>query len=220
MSCAAGRSVKTGTQYSSNAVMISLMPPMPACAYTGVPSRIWANGGNGLDARRVREERELTVVRTALQALIALAALRRARDDDAIADLDALDHRADGLDDAEAAVVRDLRAPDRVGAERAAHDRVARRHGQGADDHLPRIDRQQPHLLNVERAGVADEPAERPSGLRAGEHGWGLRVLCADGWHTCEKSRAAAECGRARLQNASARQTPFAVRLGSHAALR
>ena len=39
-------SVNTGTQYSSNAVMISLMPPMPACAYTGVPSGISANGGN------------------------------------------------------------------------------------------------------------------------------------------------------------------------------
>jgi hypothetical protein len=39
--------VKTGTQYSSKAVMISLMPPMPACAYTGVPSRNCANGANG-----------------------------------------------------------------------------------------------------------------------------------------------------------------------------
>ena len=29
---AAGRSVKTGQQYSSNAVISSLMPPMPACA--------------------------------------------------------------------------------------------------------------------------------------------------------------------------------------------
>ena len=91
-----------------------------------------------LDALRVREERELTVIRPTLQALIALPALRRARDDDAIADLDALHLGADRLDDAEAAVVRHLGPLDRVGAERAAHDRVARRHGHGADDHLPR----------------------------------------------------------------------------------
>ena len=173
-----------------------------------------------LDARRIREERELAVVGAAVQALIALSALRGAGDDDAVADLHALDHRAHRLDDAEAAMVRDLGAADRVGAERAAHDRVARRHGRGADDDLPRIDRQQPQLLNVERAVVADESAERPARLRAGEHGRRLRVLRADGWHASEKSRAAAERGCSRLQNTPARQTPFAVRLGSHAALR
>jgi hypothetical protein len=63
-----------------------------------------------LDAARVREERELTVVRAPLQALIALAALRGARHDDAIAHLDALHHRADGFHDAEAAMVRHFRA--------------------------------------------------------------------------------------------------------------
>lgn len=47
VSSAAVRSVKTGTQYSSNAVMISLIPPMPARAWTRVPSCICANGGNG-----------------------------------------------------------------------------------------------------------------------------------------------------------------------------
>src|SRR5207245_3636753 len=86
-----------------------------------------------LDAGRVGEERELTVVRTPLQALIALAALRSSRDDDAVAHMDALYHRADGFHDAEAAMVRHFRAPYRIGGERAADDRVARRHRLGSD---------------------------------------------------------------------------------------
>jgi len=65
-----------------------------------------------------------------VQALIALAALRRTCHHDAVADLDALDLGSDGLDDAEAAVVGDFGALNRVGAERPAHDRVARRDGE------------------------------------------------------------------------------------------
>ena len=174
----------------------------------------------GLDTGRVREEGELTVVRSAVQALVTLSALRGAGDEDAIADLHALDHRANCLDDAEAAMIGDLCALNRVGTEGAAHDRVARRNGGGADDDLPRIGGQQSHLLNVERAVVAHQPAERASRLRVGEHGWGLRILRVDGWHASEKSRAAAERGCSRLQDTPARQTPFAVRLGSHAVLR
>src|SRR5436309_2258946 len=43
--------------------------------------------GKRLDALRIREKRELTIVRPPLQTLIALPALRRAGDDDAVADL-------------------------------------------------------------------------------------------------------------------------------------
>ena len=96
--------------------MTSLMPPMPACAYTGVPSQELRERRKRFDARRVREERELTVVGTALQALIALAALRRARHHHAVADLDSPDLRADRLDHAETAVVGHFGAADRIGA--------------------------------------------------------------------------------------------------------
>ena len=121
-----------------------------------------------LDAGRIRKERELAVVGTAVQALIALAALRRAGDDDAVADLHALDHGADGLDDAEAAVIRNLGPADRVRPERAAHDRVAGRHGLRADDDLSRINREETQFLNIERVGVAHEARGRsvPSGCR------------------------------------------------------
>jgi len=155
-----------------------------------------------LDAWRVREERELTVVRTPLQALIALAALRSARDDHAVARLDALHHRADGFHDAEAAMIRHFRAPDRSGAERAADDRVARRHGQGSDHDLARIDRQEGQLLNVECGGVANEPGERPAALRPGQHGGSL--FRRGGRRAREQRAGSAQRRRAASQDLSA----------------
>ena len=47
-----------------------------------------------------------------MEALVTLSALRGAGDEDAIADLHALDHRANCLDDAEAAMIGDLCASD------------------------------------------------------------------------------------------------------------
>ena len=172
-----------------------------------------------LDSLCVREERELAVVWTTLQALVALAALRRARDDDPIADLDTLHHRADGLDDAEATVVRHLRSCNRVGAERAAHDRVAGRDSQGADHHLPRVDRQQPHLLNVECAGVADEAAERPTRLRARHDGRCLGGLGVQNGRALQEARACAERRRACLQHMPACQAAFVARPDIHIVL-
>ena len=155
-----------------------------------------------LDAGRVREERELTVVRTPLQALIALAALRSARDHHAVARLDALHHRADGFHDAEAAMIRHFRALDRIGAERAADDRVARRHGQGSDHDLARIARQEPQLLDVDCGVVAHERAERPAGLRTRQHGG--RLLLCGGRPGREQRAASPQRRRAATQDLSA----------------
>src|SRR4029434_3155244 len=98
-----------------------------------------------------QEDRELAEVRAAMQALVALTALRRAGDDHAIAHLHALDLCADRFDDAEAAVIGNFSWASGSGAERPAHDRVARRDGERSNDDLPRIDRQQTQLLHVER---------------------------------------------------------------------
>ena len=154
----------------------------------------------GFDARCIGEERELTVIGAPMQALVALTALRGARDDDAIADLHALDHRADGLDDPESAVVRDLGASDGVGRERAANDRVAGGDCRGSDDDLARIDRQQAHLLDVERVAVPDESAEGAAGLCAGQHSRRLRLLCLEAGCAGQERSTAAERGRARFQ--------------------
>ena len=67
-------------------------------ATTGEPSAMSAIG------TRVAVGQELAHVGAAAQALIAAAALRRARHADAIADLDASDLRTDGFDDADAAM--------------------------------------------------------------------------------------------------------------------
>jgi len=99
-----------------------------------------------------------------------------------------------GLDDSEAAVVRNFGAPNWIGAECAAHDRVARRDGERTDDDLTRIDRQEPKLLHVDRRGVADEPPERAAVLRACEHAWRLRL----------QHRAATQSGGARLEQMAA----------------
>ena len=103
-----------------------------------------------------------------MQALIALATLRSARDDDPVADLYALDHGTHGLDDAKAAMIGNLRSADGVGPERTAHNGVTGRDGLGTDHHLAWIDRQETHLLNIERVGMADEAPERPSRLGSG----------------------------------------------------
>ena len=50
------------------------------------------------------------------QAVVAFAALRGVRHDHTVADLDALDHRSDGFDDADAAVAQDGRLGKRAGA--------------------------------------------------------------------------------------------------------
>jgi hypothetical protein len=191
--------------------MISLMPPMPALRVDRRAIEHLRERRKCFDTRRVREEGELTVVRPPVQALVALSALRRACDEDPIANLYALDHCANGLDDAEAAMVRNLGAADRVGGERAAHDCVAGRDGGRADDDLSRIDRQQSHLLNVYCAVVAHESAERASGLRVGQHGRSLRCLCADLLHASQQSRAAAERGRSCFQNTPPCHGPFPV---------
>ena len=125
-----------------------------------------------------------------MQTLVALAALRCTRDDDAVANLHASHLRANGFYDAEAAVVGDLGAPNRIGTERAAHDRVTRRDGLRADDDLPGINRQEPKLLDVDRRRMTDETAERSPGLRPSTHTWGLRV----------QHCAAAKRGGTRLQ--------------------
>ena len=129
-----------------------------------------------------------------MQALIALPALRRAGDDDAIADLDALDVGADRFDDAEAAMIRNFRAASGIRAERAAHDRVARRDGQRSDDDLTGFDRQKTQLLHVECRGMADEAAERAARLRPRDDAGRLRL----------QRRAAAERGGTCLEQMSA----------------
>jgi hypothetical protein len=148
---------------------------MPACANTGDPSGSCAKGGNGSVPGAPEKK---------------------------VNDLHPLDHRAHGLDDAEAAVIRHFGTPGLGGAERAAHDRVAGRDRRGADDHLPRIDRQQAHLLNIQRGAVPDQPAEGASRLRAGQHGWTLGGLGRRRARAlAHKRRAAAERGRAGLQH-------------------
>ena len=113
------------------------------------------------------------------QAPIAGAALRRAGDADAIADLHAPHLGADGLDDADAAVAlddrhvvhlahagrrreRDGRRRGRSGrrleAEHGAHVRVAEVRGLGADHDLAAADRPQRHLL---RASSVPAPSPR-----------------------------------------------------------
>ena len=161
------------------------------------------------DTRRVREEGELTVVRATLQTLVALAALRRSCDDDAISNLHSFDHRPDSLDHTEAAVVRDLRAFDRSGAERTTYDGVAGSHSGRADNDLSRVDRPQAHLLNIKRAVVANQPAECPPCLCAGEYRW--RLLRREPGSTCQQCGAAAECCGSRLQDTTARKTAFVV---------
>ena len=92
----------------------------------------------------------------------------------------------------------------RIGAERAAHDRVARRHRLRADHDLSRVDRKEPQFLNVERGVVADESAERPTRLRAGEHGRRLRVLRLRS-RSGEERRASTKRGGAAPQSVPAR---------------
>jgi hypothetical protein len=87
-------------------------------------------------------------------------------------------------------VVGHFSASNGIGAERAAHDRVARRDRLRADDDLPRIDRQETKLLHVDGRRVANEPAERAAGLRAGAHARRLRL----------QHRTTAKRGGARLQ--------------------
>ena len=122
---------------------------------------------------------QLTHVGAAAQAVIAGAALRRARHADAIADLHAPHFGSDGFDDADAAMALDQRhrhsaltpaRPTAAGcvvaaaggagldAEHGADVRITEIAGLGAHDHLAAADRPQPYIL--QRGAARPVPRE------------------------------------------------------------
>ena len=101
--------------------------------------------------------KELAPIGAALQALVALAALRRAGDNDAVARLDALDQGADLFHHTHPGVVGDSRAGGVAGRENLAHDRVADAGGLGAQEHFARLDGQEAEFQNGGSGLIADE---------------------------------------------------------------
>ena len=159
VSCSAGRSVNTGQQYSSGTTMISLNPPSPRLLEYLRPV-----GHLGHRMRR-RGVEELAPVGPSVQALIAHAALRSAGNHHAIADLDALHQRPDCFHHAHAGMIGDRRLRGRRGRQRAADDGVADRRRLRANQHLARLDREQPEFLDRRARAVPDKSLEAPPGL-------------------------------------------------------
>ena len=172
MSSCAGRSVKTGTQ-----VLLEHHHHLREAADASLGEHRRAIREVGERREDVAAKRVLAVVRTAMQALITLPALRRAGHDHPIADLHALHLRPDRLDDAEAGVIGNRRALRVVGGERTARARVTGRRGLTAHHDVTRVDRAEAHLFDRCAGAVTDEPAKRPAGLCAGGNGWRLSSL-------------------------------------------
>jgi hypothetical protein len=166
--------VKIGTTISSQATISSAKPP--SWPFTGVPSDIVAAGRFG------RIEASLTVGATAAQAVEAFAALAGDRHDDAIATLHALHLWPDFLDDGDGAMTEDLRVGDRHRRVERVDERVTRLRRLDARDDLPRVNRIERQLLDVEARAVANQRPEFPSRrCRA--------PACEDGWRLSLRGR-------------------------------
>src|SRR5690606_7950118 len=135
-----------------------------------------AEAGHRHDARAVRPRGDrmnvdagelLAVIGAPLQTLVALPALRRARDDDAIAGLHALDHGADFLDDAHAGVIHDRRRRVVARAERERRDRIAAAGRFGADEDFARLDRAERQGLDADAGAGTNEGLEFTADVRA-----------------------------------------------------
>ena len=139
----------------------------------GVHGRAVAHVGDRHEIVRPLAAEELAHVGAAAQALIAVAALRRARHADAVADLHAAHLRPHRFDDADAAVslnqrhLRHRAAEHARQAEHVGRVRVAEVGRFGPDDDLPSADRPQRQLLKRRPAG-AGAARHPPAKLAAG----------------------------------------------------
>ena len=143
-----------------------------------------ADAGFGVDRRAVRHFRkrgkvvaaggELAVVRAPVETLVAGAALRGARDDNAVAALNATHVGADGFHHALPAVIGNLCAPRLIRPERAPHARVARCRRLDPHGDLTRLNRLEPEIFEADPGAVPHEAAETSPCLSARLDGRGL----------------------------------------------
>ncbi len=165
----------------------------------GVDRRPVTQIGDRYEIGRQVTTEQLTDVGASAQAVIAGAALRRARHADAIADLNAAHFGSDGFDHTDTAVALHQRHRIRVDASQT-HRRLIRRwsrgrsglnpeHGAdvritevarlGADDHLASADRSQPHI--VQRGAATAGATRDPGAERAIGNDGGCLSLCRRG---------------------------------------
>ena len=181
----------------------------PADVRVRIDGRAVTHLGDRHEIVRALTTEELTHVRAPAKALIAGAALRRAGDAHAIADLHATHLGADSLDDADAAVALDQRHRAQPSAEVGSEPeddagvRVAEIGGFRADDHLTAADRTKRQVL--ERRASSAASARHPSTKRASR--WTTRHFATARW----RERTLSSATGCRAPPLPQRRVPFSA---------